>query len=188
MNKILLTALLALSAPTWAGTTSSNLTNSSQVLSSCSLSVGEHINFGVVNALTDTTKTGSGSVRASCTKGSYALTVSYGANSKYWVWSNAGQGTTYRCRARAMANGKGSTLQYDLYTDSGFTQPVSTSDQIMISGGTYVNTPCTLNSAWTSVVFSSPGTQTVPLYGKMTVNNTVNAGVYTDSLVITITF
>lgn len=182
--------LLAVALPSLAcaQSKSSTLTQTAQVLSACSISTVENINFGVVDALTDTAKTGSGAVRASCTKGSYALTVNYGMNSKFWIWSNAGQGTTYMCRPRAMANTKGALLPYTIYSDSGLTQPISTNDQIMISGGTYVNTPCTLMSSWKSVVFTEPKAQTVTLYGKMTVDKSSNAGTYTDSLVVSITF
>ncbi len=118
----------------------------------------------------------------------YALGVGYGMNSKFLIWSNAGQGTTYRCNARAMANAQGAILPYALYLDSGLSQPISTSDQIMISGGTYVNTRCTLMAGWKNVVFASPEDQTVTLYGKMMVDKTSNAGAYTDSLVVSLTF
>jgi spore coat protein U-like protein len=179
---------LALPSLACAQSKSSSLTQTAQVLSSCSISTVENINFGVVDVLQDTTKTGSGAVRASCTKGSYALSVGYGMNSTFWVWSNAGQGTTYRCRPRAMANAKGATLPYNLYSDSGFAQPISTSDQIMISGGTYVNTRCTLMAGWKNVVFTERQDQTITLYGQMTLDKSSNAGAYTDSLVISLTF
>lgn len=188
MNKFILLALCALPSVALAQSKSASLSQTAQVLSSCSISTLQNINFGVVDVLNDTSKTGAGSVRTACTKGSYALTVNYGTNSLYFINSTAGQGTTYRCGARSMANGKGSKLPYQLYTNSDLTNAVSTFDQIMISGGTYVNTPCKLQSAWTNVVFNTPAEQTLSLYGQMTVDTAASAGNYTDMLTISLTF
>ena len=188
MKKIFIAFVCVLPSFAFAQSKSSSLSQTAKVLSSCSISTVENINFGVVDALTDTAKTGSGAVRASCTKGSYGLSVSYGMNSKFLIWSTAGAGITYMCRPRAMVNSNGTLLPYTLYSDSGLTQPISTSDRIMISGGTYVNTRCTLSSGWTNVVFNSPEDQTVSLYGKVTVDKSSNAGNYTDTLTISLTF
>lgn len=188
MNKIIALSLLLLTSPAFAGTGSNNLSQSAQVLSSCRISTVENINFGVVDVLVDSEKTGSGAVRTSCTKGSYALTVNYGTNSKFFVVSNAGVGITYACRARAMANTQGTILPYVLYADNDLNQPIPTNSRIMISGGRYEKTPCTLSAAWQNVVFTTPGEQSVRLYGKVAVNNTVNAGTYTDTLTIGLTF
>lgn len=188
MKKIFIAFVCVLPSFAFAQSKSSSLSQTAQVLSSCSISTVENINFGVIDVLTDTNKVGSGAVQTSCTKGSYGLSVSYGMNSKFLIWSNAGQGITYMCRPRAMVNSNGTLLPYALYSDSGLTQPISTSDRIMISGGTYVNTRCTLSSGWTNVVFNSPGNQTVSLYGKVTVDKSSNAGNYTDTLTILLTF
>lgn len=188
MKKIFIALVCVLPSFAFAQSKSISLSQTAQVLSSCTISTVENINFGVMDVLTDTTKVGSGAVRTSCTKGSYALSVSYGMNSKFLIWSTAGQGTTYSCQARAMANPKGAVLPYTLYSDSGLTQPISTSDRIMISGGTYVNTRCTLASSWKNVVFNAPQSQTVSLYGKVAADKSSNAGNYTDTLTISITF
>lgn len=76
----LLIALSIFSGSAFAGVGSKSLSNSSTVVSSCTISTVQHMLFGDFNPLSVSTRSATGSVRVLCSKGSYSLRRNLGTN------------------------------------------------------------------------------------------------------------
>lgn len=196
---IALTSLLIIFEAT-AATSSSNLTNSSTVVSACSISVNEALQFGAVNTLTELTKTAQGTVGVNCTKGSYALSVNYGLSSSIGNTSNFKPQTTcpngscftyttydYYC-GRSMSGPTGK-IPYTLYTNSALTTEANQKRSGGYYGTTDTTTSCsTPTTAFGNVVFTQKGAISVPVYARMNATQSTASGSYVDTLTFTVSF
>lgn len=183
-----------------AATSSSTLTNSSTVVSACSISVNDAIQFGVINTLNETTKTAQGALAVNCTKGTYQVSVNYGLSSSIGNISNiksqnyCPNGSCYSYTSydyycgRSMSGAKGK-IPYSLYTNSGLTAEANEKR----SGGYYGNTDTTTSCStpttlFGTVVFTQKGAISVPVYARMNATKATPAGSYVDTLTFTVSF
>lgn len=199
-KKILCAALLLVFpfASFAQSTKSSNLTNTANVVSLCSLQVTQNISFGSVDALSGIDALSQGSVQVRCTYGSYAITVGRGLNdnnNNYNPRDCGRWGCTYTVQCiRAMANAdKTSKIPYELYKTS---EPSSI---VRLLGGTssegaYSPDRCDSTPVRTvqfaNLTFNSPEAQSITLYARATVSdkNSLKSGVYTDSFTVSVVF
>lgn len=192
--------LLSFSFAPEAWSASSTLSNSSTVVSSCSISVNDNIQFGSTNTLTETTKTAQGAVGVNCTKGSYSLSVNYGLSSSIGNTSNFKSQTScpngscftyttydYYC-GRSMSGAKGK-IPYTLYTNAGLTTEANQKRSGDYYGATDTTTSCsTPTTSFGTVNFIQKGPITVPVYARMTTTKSTVAGTYVDTLTFTVSF
>jgi len=184
-----------------AATGSSTLTNSSTVVSACSISVNEAIQFGAVNTLNETSKTAQGAVGINCTKGSYALSVNYGLSSSIGNTSNLKSQTScpngscftyntydYYC-ARSMSGPKGK-IPYTLYTNSALTTEANQkrSTEYYGTNGDTTTSCSTPTTSFGTVLFTQKGVISVPVYARMNATKATAAGSYMDTLTFTVSF
>ena len=190
MKRTLPILFCALISPSvWAVNVSSNLNNTAQVVSACSITTISNLNFGLFNPLAETNKTANGRVGVSCTKGNYATRVGYGVNSRLYKYTyEYGSVYTYRCNPRAMVNANGKTLPYILYKDSNMGSPISTSEGRSIGGADSTGQACTMNSELQNLTFTTNAAQYIDLYAKLAPYPGLQAGNYTDTLNIEVTF
>ncbi|HEY0194901.1 MAG TPA: spore coat U domain-containing protein [Kofleriaceae bacterium] len=145
-----------------AGTATSNLNVSATVTSTCSISAGA-LAFGTYNPITGTQVDGTATVAVQCTKGT-ASVVTLGQG------QNAGTGSTDIMPVRQMAAGL-NRLGYSLYTDT---------NRTVAWGNTALTGQAYVAAASTST--------NLTVYGRITANQDVPAGSFTDVVVATITF
>lgn len=145
-----------------ATTATSNLNVSASVTSTCSISAGA-LAFGAYNPITGTQVDGTATVTVQCTKGTAAV-VTLGQG------QNAGTGSTDIVPVRQMASGL-NRLGYALYSDTNRTV-------------TWGNTAPT-GQAYVAAASTSTN---LTVYGRITANQDVPAGAFTDVVVATITF
>lgn len=190
MKRTLPVLLFALVSPgAWAATTSSNLSNTAQVVSACSITTVNNLNFGIFNPLAETDKTSNGRVAVACTKGNYSTRVGYGVNSRLYKYTyEYGSIYTYRCNPRAMVNANGKTLPYTLYKDSNLSSPISTTEGRSIGGADATGGVCNMNSELQNLTFTNSAAQYIDLYAKLVPYPGLQAGSYTDTLNIEVTF
>lgn len=201
--KHFLSLVLAICAfPVFAGQTSSNLTNAATVVSNCTITTLNNIQFGTFDALNANATVGAagnGTVQVKCTKGSYSLIVGNGANwaarltNSYACTSCQGAGYVTRIFScdRYMKSPQGGTMGYVIYKDSSLQTNGTNS-----SGYTYdsdAGTQCKgTPSAFTQMVFdSATRSNNVTLYAQTVSgadNKKVTPGVYTDTLSIQVNF
>lgn len=201
--RFLATCILALCTfPAWAVEKSATLTNTSTVVSQCSINTLNNIQFGsldVLGANATVGATGNGSVRVQCTKGSYALTVNNGGSWKARLlraYACTGcQGSGYVTRLfscdRYMTSPNGSVLGYVVYKD-----PDRQTDGTNTSSYTYdsdAGTQCKSSGAtFSRLVFDDATRSTdVAFYAQTTSgadNTKVTPGVYTDTLSVQVNF
>lgn len=153
-------ALLAPHAAS-AGSSTGTLSVSATVVAKCTVA-NQTLGFGNWDAITygsanlDATAT----ISFTCTKGSSGVNVTAdnGANS-----ANA-SGTT-----RAMSDGAGNYLSYELYTDSGHSTIWNTTNKFTPS-------------------FASGTSATATVYGRVPSGQSASVGAYSDSVTMTINF
>lgn len=207
MKNSFILLLLALPGVVSAQSTKSlSLNNTATVVSSCSISTTQNLNFGVFDPLNPQDLTGSGSVSVACTYGTYSMSVSNGTGGSGYpsgvisLPSTGGGGYTYYTSCmRSMKNSSGSNLYYELYADPGYLQ----SSYNSTPSSTYSSNPPSMTakyscsgttslSGFKSVSFTSKGPQTVTIYGK--INNTkwkstaYTPGAYSDQVSVNINF
>jgi spore coat protein U-like protein len=197
---IALTSLVVASHAS-AATNNSILTNSSTVVSACSISVNEALQFGAVNTLNELTKTAQGAVGVNCTKGSYALSVNYGLSSSIGNTSNLKSQTScpngscftyntydYYC-GRSMSGPKGK-IPYTLYTNSALTTEANQkrSTEYYGTNGDTTTSCSTPTTAFGTVVFTQKGPISVPVYARMNATKSTASGSYVDTLTFTVSF
>lgn len=207
MKLPILFLLLALPCSAFAQSTKNlSLTNTATVVSSCSISTTQNLNFGVFDPLDPQDLTGSGSILISCTYGNYTMSVSNGTGGSGFptgvvsLPSTGGGGYTYYTSCmRSMKNSSGSNLYYELYADSG----LSRSSYNSTPGSTYTpNAPsstakyscsgATSLSGFKTVSFTSQAAQNITIYGKINTtkwnSNAYTSGTYTDQVSVNINF
>lgn len=150
---------------------SSNVTNTSTVVSSCTIAVVKNLEFGPFNPLEDTTKIGEGVLRVNCTKGSYRLELNRGLNAVTDATRDNNP-----CTRRMMSADKTSFVTYELNYD-----------------GWYTNTTSCAMTTSKTVSFTSPGAQDIPVQGRFLGNrkfsNLNSSGVVlTDTVSVTVIF
>jgi spore coat protein U-like protein len=133
---------------------------SSAACASCSVST-TGVNFGVYDSQSGVPDDSTGTVNISCSGEGFILfpTVSLGT------------GTSGAYASRKMQNGA-NNLQYNLYTDSGRTTVWGNG-----SGG---------SSTQNVIVFFGNGSRSI--YGRIPTGQSVNAGTYSDTLVVTVDY
>lgn len=197
--KPIIALILALTASTASAQTTgkSNLSNSATVLSSCSISVVNHINFGALDPLSDTTKTATGAFSVSCTKGSYEIQVGFGQNPY-----NTNRGLSSATCERYMVNSSGKLLQYSvsfLNASGNYTTYIPSLNygpnnaackSRYTRAGTWPGEAASGTSPGpTTLTFTeSNKSQTVQMNGSVTANKTLTPGVYTDTISVGVVF
>jgi spore coat protein U-like protein len=166
ITKVLLASLLAAySLSVNAGTATSNLSVTTSVAASCTISTSA-VAFGSydpVVANSSSALDGTGTVTVTCTSGSTG-TVTLGQG------GNADTGSSDTAPLRRMLAGSSDYLSYSLYSDSGRTT---------VWG----------NTTETGVARTGTGSSdAVTVYGSVTAGQNVPAGSYSDTVVATVTF
>jgi len=185
-------ALLIFLSSQAAAQTSRNITNSSTVLSACSIRTLQSIRFEAFDPLNIIPSQGQGSIGLSCTKGSYAVYINSGFNRGKTTWSiSRGDTYTYDCSSRL---GKGG--QYLSYTihRSPTSEPVK--QEFYLTWPTVSNNPIQDCSTRTFVFgaygFDSAEERIIPIYAKLSPSTAeakaATAGSYTDYLTFTVNF
>lgn len=126
--------------------------------------------FGIYNPLSATPTLSNGSVTASCTLVSGGTTT-VSLTSSYSI----GSGTSYA--ARSMVSGA-NTLGYNLYYDAAFTQIRGNGTGGSQTGG----------ASFTLTRGSPTQSATSVIYGRIPAGQDVAPGLYTDTIVVTITY
>lgn len=80
---IVLSVLALLPFSSWAS--SSNISNTAQVMSSCSIRKTQDLNFGVFNPLEQSKITGNGQLELNCTKGNYRVSINAGGGGGWFT-------------------------------------------------------------------------------------------------------
>lgn len=154
---------LALAPSAIAAISTGTLAVSASVQNSC-LITGGTLAFGVYDTITGSAIDSSTTISVECTAGAVTtITLGQGAN--------ADTGSTDAAPLRRLSDGGINRLSYSLFTDAGRT-------------AVWGNTAGT-GKGYTAAN-ANPANQTV--YGRLTANQDVPAGAYTDSVVATITF
>ncbi len=156
--------LLALAGPSFAGSTTGSVGVSGSVSNNCVISNAPSIGFGsydpiVTNASASLDQTGM--LQLTCTQGAVAVVaLDAGANSSHAT------GTT-----RAMSNGSGKYLSYEIYSDSG-------RSTVWGTGGSAVTEPAAPSDAAVNYT----------MYGRVPSGQDVPAASYSDTVGITVNF
>lgn len=202
MKYLLGLLLLATALPSFAVEKSLTLTNTSTVVSQCSINTLSNIQFGsldVLGANANVGATGNGTVRVQCTKGSYALLINNGNNWAARLTNSypctTCQGSGYVVRVfncdRYMKSASGGTLGYVVYKDA-----TRQTDGTNISAYVYAadaGTQCKTDSAAYTYLEFNDATRTndVTLYAQTVsgaANTKITPGAYSDSLNLQINF
>jgi spore coat protein U-like protein len=146
-----------------ANTSTTNLSVSAQVSSTCTIAAGA-LTFTSYDPVAATQVDGSAALTVSCTKGATA-TVTLGQG------SHAGGGSTDAVPVRRMADSGSNFLAYALFSDTG-------------RSTTWGNT------AGTGVSYTSTSSAGSPItvYGRIAASQDVPSGSYSDTVVATVTF
>ena len=154
-------AAVAAPAPALAATATSNLSVTSTVINNCTISTAALAfgNYDPVNVNAAAPLDGTGTVTIACTKGSTA-TIGLG------LGSNASGAT------RRMTDGGGNFLTYEMYQEVAYST-------VWGSAGAALLSP---------VAAPSKAARNFTVYGRVTSNQDVSAGNYTDTVVATVNF
>lgn len=148
-------------APAMAGTATSNLTVSSNVPHSCTISTGP-LNFDDYDPITGPNATGTGTVTVTCTSGTSA-TITLGQG------SNPQAASTDAIPMRRLKLGT-NYLSYGLYKDN-------------------IHTAIWGNTAGTGVSHTGTGSaQAMTVFGLISAGQSVPAGSYSDTVVAEVSF
>ena len=172
--------------------TSRNITNSSTVLSMCSIRTLQSIRFETFDPLNITPSQGQGSIGLSCTKGSYAVYINSGSNRGKQSWSlSRGDTYTYDCSSRLGRSGQ--YLSYTIHK-SPTSDPIK--QEFYLTWPTVSSNPIQDCSTRTFVYgaygFDSADERIIPIYAKLSPSTaeakSAQAGSYTDYLTFTVNF
>lgn len=160
---------LAIAAiPAQAGTTTGSFTVSTTVVSACNVTSATALTFPNYDPTSATPTDGSSTINVTCTKNSpYVIALNYGANG----------GTVAN---RVMKDSGTDTLNYNLYTDTGYAN--------VWKDATTCNVPATLGSNCDGGTGTGNTAQTYTVYGQIPASQNVPAGTYNDTITITVTF
>lgn len=172
---------LGIASSSWAGTQTSNITVTTHVIDSCTITTSTQLAFPAYDPLSGSPQTGNGAVSVTCTKGSNGVTLGVDNGANYG--SAAGYGTK---RSMAGATG-GDHLAYDLF-------------QPDVVGGSGVATATAFGTAGPGL-FAIPAASftsglsgvTVNVFGSIPASQDVTGqsgtgNVYTDTVTATVTF
>lgn len=206
MKPSLLLLLLTIPCAAFAQSTkSSSLSNTATVLSACSISTTDNLNFGTFNPLDPQELRGTGSVSVSCTYGTYGLSISNGSGGNSFLYNSValpstgggGYNVTYGCW-RGMTNAAGKKLYYELYSDSGYTKSsINTGTTSYTSSAptnsTTSSSACgTSVNSFTTVSFTNNTPKDVIIYGKVNITKgrpkELQPGSYSDQVVVNVNF
>lgn len=154
-------------APAHAGTANGTFNVTTTVVNSCLLGTTSALAFPNYDPTSATATNGSTSISVTCTTGdAYVIALNYGANG----------GTAAN---RIMKSGT-NTLNYNLYTDSGYAN-VWKDSTVCIAG--YSGSNCDTGTG------AGPATaNSYTVYGQIAAQQNVPAGSYSDTITITVTF
>jgi len=157
---LLAAAMLAvLAAPCRAGSASDQFNVTATVLDNCAVSAGD-LAFGNYSASSGTATTASSAIQVTCTAAlAYTIALDGGA-------------TASDVAARAMSDGASHTLNYGLYTSSGYSTVWGDG-----TGGTS-----------TVAGTGSGSAQSVTVYGRIPAAQFVAAGSYSDLVTVTVNY
>jgi len=207
MKYTILALALCIPGSVFAQTTKNlSLNNTATVVSSCSISTTQNLNFGAFNPLDPQELRGTGSVSVACTYGNYSLSISNGNGGNSFLYNSVqlpstgggGYNVTYGCW-RGMTNSSGQKLYYDLYANANYqTSSINTADtyytQSRPNSGTTSSSNCndTRISSFKTVSFTSNAPQEVLIYGKVNISKgqptTLKPDSYTDQVSVSINF
>lgn len=143
---------------------SANLAVSASVANGCTITAANTLGFGAYNTVSGAAVNSSAAIQVACTTGT-ETTITLGEGAHADALSSAD------VPLRQMIDGSGHLLAYSLFSDT---------QRLVVWGNT-------LDTGLPYVALSSAGAdQTV--FGRITANQDVPAGTYTDSVVATIAF
>ena len=157
-------AILALAAPALAATATSNFNVTASVTNNCTIT-STTLAFGPYDPIVANASTpldAAGSVDVACTKGA-ATTIGLSAG------NNAASAST---TSRAMSNGAGGFLDYEIYSNAGRTT-------VWTNSGAGLFAP---------PVAPSKATRSFPTYGRVPAGQDPDTGSYTDTVTATVNF
>jgi len=185
-------AFLALLSSQAAAQTSRNITNSSTVVSECSVRALQNIRFDSFDPLNIIQSQAQGAIGLKCTKGSYAVYINSGFNRGKTSWSiSRGDTYTYDCSSRLGRSGQ--YLSYTIHK-SPTSDPVK--QEFYLTWPTVSSNPIQDCSTRTFVYgaygFDSAEERIIPIYAKLSPSTAeakaATAGNYTDFLTFTVNF
>jgi len=197
---ILCAASFALVSTANAQTTRNlSLTNTSTVVSSCSIAVTQNMNFGAFDPLNPTTTTAEGAVQVVCTKGTYSVQVGRGANDLSTTTDSRacdrwGCTVTVQCLRQMVNAQRNSAVRYEVYAS-----PTATS-ALRLLGPSFDNSfgktdSCSnypsLSTSYGSLTFNSPGPQVMKIYAKIDAvasSKKMLPGVHSDTMAVSVVF
>lgn len=162
-------AAMAIATPMFAASANTSFTVQAAVIGNCTISA-VNINFGnydpvVANNTTGADKYSNGTVTVACTKGTPNV----------WIGLDAGSnGASASGTTRAMADGSGNFLSYDLYL----------ADPNPAPGAVWGNTQAT-GKAYVAATKNATG---ITVFGRTPKGQDVAAGSYSDSITATINY
>ena len=157
---------LLASVAAFAGSVQQNFTVNLKITPECVVGAGTNMTFADTGYLTSATLDAQATFVVGCTKGTTpTITLSAGSNS-----ASCPAGGTRCMRRGATAD----YVNYELYSDSGRTDPWTSEQPVTGTGGVTGNAP--------------NKDQTVTVYGRVPAQNTPTPGDYTDTVTATVTF
>ena len=162
-------SILVLTAPVFAASTNTTFTVSASVITNCTISA-TNLSFGnydpvVANNTTGSDKYSNSTLTVACTKGAANVWIGLDAGSN----AASASGTT-----RAMADGSGNFLSYDLYL----------ADPNPAPGAVWGNTQPTGKS----YVPASKNATNITVFGRLPKGQDIAAGSYSDTITATINY
>lgn len=174
---------------------SQNITNSSTVVSACTINTVDHINLGAIDTLNFVTAEDTGTVRIVCSQGTFSVMVDNGRNPRQTNLSSVADGQQYTkrytCQRRMLSASGNSTVAYNIYQANNVA--VGNNKTITSTGSAFDSSYCAnASAAFTSMTFSTAtgSTQNLVMIGRAfpTTSTGATPGVYTDTLMYTINF
>ena len=175
---IILSAVVFLPTTSFAASSSANLSNTAQVVSSCSIRKTQDLNFGAFNPLEQNAITGNGQLELTCTKGTYRVYLGTGSNTGWY--------TNTRMCFYQMKNAQGKAgLYYPSATPTFTTSGLSASANSLAdcaSARVFLNTYEFTETVRRQTVTVYAYTEKSQFFGRPQV------GTYTDTLVVSVDF
>lgn len=157
--------LVIASVPAQAGTTTTTFQVTATVVTSCVINSAGALGFGNYDVNAGSALTGTSIINVNCTKNApYTIALNYGVHG----------GTVAN---RIMQDAGTDTINYNLYTDSGFTK--------------VWNSTCGAGNNCDSGTGAGPGVgnqQTYTVYGQLPAGQNAPAGSYADTITVTVNF
>ena len=143
-----------------AGTATATIAVSATVVDSCSITATS-MAFGNYSGLSEYARDSSATLTPTCTAGTF-----------YSISLNAGTGTGGTLTTRKMTGPNGGTLRYGMYVDATRSTPWG-------DGGS--------GTGWLTQT-GSGAAQPVSIFGRLQADQNTNAGAYSDTVTVTVTY